>query len=58
MAELARPGDFYCDIMFLFCEMVINGGEALCHDRIFYVATGCGQMERSCVATGQFYVVT
>ena len=27
-------------------------------NRIFYVATKCSQMERFCVATEQFYVVT
>ena len=42
--ELARPG--------VFC----NGGEALCRDRIFYIATECEKMERFCVAKEQFYV--
>ena len=29
-----------------------------CRDIIFYVVTECSQMERFCVATEQFYVVT
>ena len=38
--------------MFLCGDRVGNGGEALCHDKKFYVATECGQMERFCVAIG------
>ena len=37
--------------MFLCHDRVGNGGEALCINRIFYVVTEYGQMER-------FYVVT
>ena len=56
--ELSRPGVFCHDKMFLFRDRVGNGGEALCRDIIFYVATGCGQMKRFCVAIEQFYVTT
>ena len=56
--SLARQGVFYCDKMFLCRNRVGNGGEALCRDRIFCVATECGQMKRFCVATEKFYVST
>ena len=47
--------EFSChDGMFLCHDRVGNGGEALCHDRILYAAIECGQMERYCVATGNF----
>ena len=39
-------------------DRVGNGGETLCPDRIFYVVIECGQIERFCVATEQFYVAT
>ena len=55
---LAKQGVFCRDIMFLCRDKVGNGGEALCRDRVFYVATECGQMKRFCVATEQFYVAT
>ena len=32
--------------------------EDLCRNKIFYVATECGQMERFCVAIEKFYVAT
>ena len=56
--ELARLGFFCRDRMFLCCNRVGNGGEVLCHYRIFYVVTECGEMKRFCVATEQFYVAT
>ena len=56
--ELARPRVFYQDMMFLCRDRVDNGGEDLCRDRIFYVMTECGKMERFCVAIEQFYVTT
>ena len=40
--------------MFLCRDKVGNGGGALCHDIIFYVATECGKLERFCVATKNF----
>ena len=40
--ELARLGVLCGDIMFLCRDRVGNGGEALCHYIIFYVATECG----------------
>ena len=52
--SLVKPGVFCCDIMFLCRDRVGKGGEALCCDRIFYVATRCDQMERFCVATKNF----
>ena len=46
---------FLChDIMFLCRDRVGNGGEALCHDKIFYVATELGKMDRFCVTTRNF----
>ena len=39
VTELARPGVFYRDRMFLGCDRVGNGGEILCRNIIFYVAT-------------------
>ena len=39
VTELARPGVFYRDIMFLCRNRVCNGGEALCRDRMVHVAT-------------------
>ena len=57
-AELARPRVLCLDIMFLCCNRVGNGREALCHDRIVCVSTECGQRERFCVATKKFYVAT
>ena len=56
--ELAMPRVFCRDRMFLCCDKVGNGGEALCRDIIFYVVTECGQMERFCVAIEQFYFAT
>ena len=48
------------DIMFLCHDRVGNGGEILCHDRIFYVAIeyfmsrqSVTKVERFCVATGK-----
>ena len=52
--SLARPGVFCHDRMFLCRDKVRNGEEALCHDIIFYVAIECAQMEKFCVATGNF----
>ena len=43
--SLAMSEVFYRDRMFLCCNRVGNGGEALCRNRIFYVATKCGQIE-------------
>ena len=50
-----RDRMFLChDRMFLCRNRVGNGGEALCHNRIFYVPIECGQMERFCVAPRNF----
>ena len=56
--SLSKRGVFYRERMFLCHDIVLlcrdrvgNGGEALCCDKIFYVATKCAQMERFCVAT-------
>ena len=60
MSQPSRPGieDFLSRKNVLCLDRVGNGGEALCWDIIFYVETECGQMERFCVATEQFYVAT
>ena len=60
MSQRSWPGqDFSVAKEYFLCrDRVSNGREALCRDKIGYVTTECGQMERFCVATEQFYVAT
>ena len=50
--SLARLGVFCRDRMFLCRNKVSNGEEALCRERIFYVAIECGQMEKFVLRQG------
>ena len=56
--ELARAEGLCRDRMFLCSDRVGNGGEALFRNKISYVVTECGQMERFCVAIEQLGVAT